>query len=431
LARFERYLVPIGALIFALAFTWPLLHAMHSPVTGDDWDTMLAVRVDSYRQVMMNHILPLDDPWRCGGISLWGNPQSMVGGLGFWLDLVFGPFFGTRLEVILSLAIGAVSSYFLGRTLKLRPLSSAVIAGTFCASSWYFMKIVEGHTYAMATMYEPAILAFILRGWRWRAALAIVAAMLGGSPNIMYGLLAISLWCGLKSLTDWRLAPATTCAIVLGLAFWLFLPKFIPMLEFNEAHPRPTDGYYMENNPPKRLAMALFDRNMNFRDAPNGYGWWELGAYIGWFGLLAGVGAVSWRQSLPWALTAAGMLVLAHGHGLTAPSVWDHLHDFPIFDHLRIPSRFMVQVALMVAVMAGYGAERLANAGLGALVFGVVTIGLLDCWYVDAPLLKNMNYNLSTPELSTEPFHKVGHESMLQASIENAQGTYCYEYFAQ
>ncbi len=429
--RREVLIVCGVSLAFALLFCWPLLLGMHSAVIGDDWDTMLAIRVDAYRQVMINHVLPIMDPWRCGGLPLWGNPISMVGGLGFWLSLPFGVFVGTRLEIILSLAIGFGTSYALGRVLGLKPLSSTMIALTFCGSNWYFLKMSIGHLYAMQMMYEPGILALLVLGWYWRAALLLMFAVLSGSPNLVYGVFAIGLWCAIEAWWNWKPELFVTFLIVLGLAVWLLLPKIVPVLEMAALRPRSTIGAYIENNPPLLLLRALLDRSVGFRDALNGYGWWELGCYVGGFGALALVGALRGPTTLSWTLTAVVLGTFAYGHGLTRASLYDHLHLLPAFDSLRAPSRFMVQVTLMVAVLAGYGAEWLAQIGWPETVLFIALFAAFDCWLLDYPLLQMMTTSHTVPVISTEPFHQVGRESMLKASLDNAATSYCYEYFEQ
>jgi hypothetical protein len=376
---------------------------------------------------MINHVLPIMDPWRCGGLPLWGNPQSTVGGLGFWLSLPLGVFVGTRLEIILSLAIGFGTSYALGRVLGLKPLSSAVIALTFCCSTWYFMKMSIGHLYAMQMMYEPGILALLILGWYWRAALLLMFAVLSGSPNLVYGVFAIGLWCAIEAWWNWRPELFVTFLLAVGLAVWLLLPKIIPVLEMAELRPRSTIGAYIETNPPWLLFKALFDRTMQFRDAPNGYGWWELGCYVGGFGVFAVIGAACGRITLSWTLAAAILLLLAYGN----TGVYDYLHPLPVFDDLRAPSRFMVQVTLMVAVLAGYGAEWLAQIGWPETVLFIALFAAFDCWLLDYPLLQMMTTSHTVPVISTGPFHQVGRESMLKASLDNAATSYCYEYFEQ
>jgi len=134
LARNELVTVPLGALAFALVFSWPLLGHLATPGASGDWDMLLGLKWASYETIVKFHQFPLWDPYRCGGLPQLGNPQSQIISPFFPLTLLYGPFLGTHLQIILSLAVAWYGCYVLARVIGIRPLGALAAATVFPAS---------------------------------------------------------------------------------------------------------------------------------------------------------------------------------------------------------------------------------------------------------------------------------------------------------
>ena len=214
LARDERALVVLGALTFALVFSWPLLGRMMEHSTFDDWDTMMGMKWTSRKSILTYHQLPLWDPYRCGGMPMLGNPQSQIISPFFPLSLLFGVFPGTHLQILPCLALAWSGGYVLARTLGISRFGAVATATVFPASSWFYLKLGEGHIYALDVTYIPwafaaAVTALRCGAWRYTAAAGAVLAptFLGSGPDsLVYGAVSLGALMVAMALIDrsWR-----------------------------------------------------------------------------------------------------------------------------------------------------------------------------------------------------------------------------------
>lgn len=86
---------------------------------------------------------------------------------------------------------------------------------------------------------------------------------------------------------------------------------------------------------------------------------WETAAFVGltpWLLLLAGAGAL--RRALPRRWLALGMLALLLALGTHTPLYALAFRWLPLFDLLRVPSRFLLLVVLALAVLTAFAFDR-------------------------------------------------------------------------
>ena len=123
------------------------------------------------------HQFPFWDPYKCGGMTMLGNPESSIVTPFLLLYLIFGLIPGMLLEIYLHVAIMFAGGYIFGRELGLVPLAALVLAAFFPSSSWLSLHIAMGHLNFLSVAYIPWTLALLLascRLHRWHL------AMLGG-----------------------------------------------------------------------------------------------------------------------------------------------------------------------------------------------------------------------------------------------------------
>src|SRR6266446_3314043 len=105
----EVAVVLILSAIFAVWFGHGVFSHFGQPHNSeslhDDWDLFTEIRWASYVEVSKYHQLPLWDPYRCSGLPLLGFSESGFLSPWFILSLIFGPFAGVDLEILLHLAI--------------------------------------------------------------------------------------------------------------------------------------------------------------------------------------------------------------------------------------------------------------------------------------------------------------------------------------
>lgn len=441
--RDERALAPLGAIGFALVFSYPLLGHLGTRGAMSDWDFNYGLLWVPYQTILRFHQLPLWNPYECGGVPMLGNPDSHILTPFFPLVLWLGPFYATHLEIIASRAIAWLGGYVLGRSLGMRPLGAVAVATVFPASSWFDLKMGAGQLWALEWCWAPwALAAAWIAATRNRIGAAALAGgvlalmMLGNGPYpcVFTGTTIAILLAGV-ALQSASARPIWTLVVIglftAGFSALKVLPAFLVGLH----HPRPT--FEIEINTFQVLLTALFSLTQNvFRGSPNGWGFWEVGAYIGLFAIPALLSLAAPRRAAPWILAVAVLWLLARGDAEPL-AIWPFLHLLPPFNSLRLPSRFLVLFVLIVGVLAGFGIDWLGSRlpRWGAIM-GVVLIivPLVDCLLVGPPNLDDL---LQYPVPLTQPpqaFHQIAHGSSdsrtLIPAMENIGVVGCYEYTA-
>jgi hypothetical protein len=438
--RAEVIAIAIASITFAMVFCYPLVLNLSVAGTFNDWDFITAPQWAAYWTVRQYHQFPIWNPFECGGIPLLGDPQSHILSPLFFLTVVFGPVIGLHLEVIIYSAIAWAGGYVLGRVLGLRRIAAICIATAFAGSSWFFLRASEGHIVLIVLVYLPWILA---TGWlasergnlRYTVLCGALLALsfFEGSPYPpLYEGLTLTLVLVVRAAMGLSLRPFIALALAAVFVAGFSAVKSFPAIQAMAAHPRPTDEGFSSGV--DALRQALLSRNQD-RNRPglNGWGFWEMGAYVGMFGVIALVALISPRKSLPWIIAAVVLFELARGWaGPNSP--WVYLHKLPLFSSTRLPSRLTIPVELMVAVLAGIGIDVICSRGSPvalAVSALLVTIGAIDMFVVSTPNIHYLLGNVVAPGSTHGEFAQYVRvpELAQSAVIRDHQGVInCYEY---
>ncbi len=398
------------ALAFAVAFSHALLARFgqihDSESAFDDWDLYSVLSWVPYVEIVDYRQFPLWDPYRCSGVPLLGYAESRFLTPFFLVSLAFGPFVGIDVEIVAHLAIAWAGGYVLGRVSRLDPLASAACASVFPASSFLTLHVAVGHLTILPYAYLPWIVACVLvsieRRILWPAAiggllLALVLGEGGIAHVFVYALPFVALLVLVVALLERSAWPFCVLAMTVGSALGLGAIKLLPILAYASARPiADTDSVGAA-----LLAQMFFGRDQDRRlSLGTPWGYWEYGAYLGVpFAVLAAIGAASRpRRALPWIVLALAMLTLTVGdYGPYAP--WTLLHRLPVFDSLRVPSRWVILVIAALAPLVGFGVERLSNGRAWRAVIAVlvVVIAVADAWVVGSG---NLSHVPPAPELT-------------------------------
>jgi hypothetical protein len=436
----EAIATAIGSAAFALVFCYPLVRHLSTSGAFGDWDLNSAAEWAAYWSVHQYHRFPLWNPFECGGMPLLGDPQSHFFSPWFFLTLIFGPVVGLHLEVILYDAIAWAGGYVLGRVLGMRRISAICTGTVFAGSSWFFLRASEGQIVIMVFVYLPWIIA---AGWtasergklRYAALCGglIALSFFEGSPYppLFEGLTLALVLVGRASV---RLNARPLIALAVAAVFTAGFGavKGLPAMKSMASHPRPADAGY--GNSVDALGKALLSRNQDHdRPSLNNWGFWELGAYVGLFAVIAMAGLISPRRALPWILTAIILFHLARGW--TGPnSVYVWLHSMPFFSSTRLPSRILIPFVLMVAVLAGIGIDAVCSRGSPAALAVcalLILVGGVDLILVGPP---NLRYALMSvvdpgpPRIGFAQYHR--EPALVESSvIRHHEGVVnCYTY---
>lgn len=352
-----------AALVTWRAALWPLRARLDA-----DW-TYFEHMWETGRVALTRHAtLPLWDPYHCGGISLWGNPQAQVYHPLFALTFALGSVLAMKVFLVAHCAAGVAGMRTLARSRGASEGASWAAAGAWACSGFFAWHGHAGHlTFAAFYLAPWALLAWRRAETDPRACVGVAAVFLatllaGGTypaPFLALLLLVDALTRMTSLPRAWAVARAGLASA--GLSLLLGAMRLAPIAVSLRRHPR-------EMREPDAVGLGLLRdmllaRDHAYRLPDHLYAWDEYGAFVGVAALaLATVGlclAPRGRRALPLAIALCFGLVAL---GDLAPWMpWPLLHRLPVFDSLRVPSRFAVWLTLGLAMLAAEGVDALAS----------------------------------------------------------------------
>jgi hypothetical protein len=326
------------------------------------------------------HQLPSWNPYHCGGMVLYQEPQTPFPAPLFLLTFFWLPVaVAYKLWLLVHLVVGALGARALMRQRGGNHAEQFLGATLVVASGFYAHRMGGGHPSFTPFLFLPWIL------WAHRRALAeprfavLVAGLLaltvyeGGTyplPLMLVALGADSLW-RLGDARE-RRALAVSLPVALGLFPLLAAARLVPVLAYLREHPRlvPLD----DSLTVAEVFEAWLTRTHEWTFAGHKFVWPEYGNYVGLIPvllMLAGL-AIAVVARGPEARDRridAGVLVLlvwcALGN-IPGLSLFGLLHLLPIYESLRVPSRFLGPAGLALALVAVSALIQLRRAAAAA-----------------------------------------------------------------
>lgn len=349
--------VVVACLGIATALCWDLLatgmHGCHQ-----DWVHFHTTSEISRRGVLEHGAIPFWNPHTCGGIEHLGDPQSEFLSPLFPLILLFSSFLGLKLFACAHLAIGLLGGVRLGRELGLDRIWSVTIAVVVTASSFHLWHLYAGHIPFLQLHWLPWIVWSYLAARRnpalalWGAAFLGIALLSGGTYVAPFTAVLLGTHALCASVVErprWR--PVATALVILVAGTALAAAKVLPAMAFVRQFARPP-------LPDEILTMEQLGR-MFFDDAWQAKGMrlsiWEYGNFIGWCAApLVLLGLAGTRRGWPWLVVAALALALTIG-SFAEWAPYSLLRRLPVFESLRVPSRYTMLVVFALAMAAAAG----------------------------------------------------------------------------
>jgi hypothetical protein len=328
------------------------------------------------------HQLPSWNPYHCGGLVLYQDPQAPFPGPIFLLTFWWLPA-GAAIKVwiITHFLAGTWGARALVRDRGGNDAEQVLGAALIAACGFVAWHTGGGHLSFTPFLFFPTIL------WAFRRSLAdarwavLVAALFAVSfyegatypiPLMLVGL-AIESIARLGSASD-RRGVSVSLAIVMVLFPLLAGARLVPVLHYLREHPRlvPLDDQMTLGEVLRTWILPMHERAF----AGHPYVWDEFADYVGVVPvalLLAGIVVALVRRDeetrqrrIDLALLAA--LVWCALGNIPGPSLFGLLHELPIYTSLRVPSRFlgpaMVGFALVVTSALMAARRSLDEAGL-------------------------------------------------------------------
>ncbi len=355
----------------ATVLLWPALTS-GDRIGGKDWNAFLGEAQAEVTTLVDYGQFPAWNPWRRGGQVAFAQPESMFLSPVTPVALLVGANAAFKLWLLPCFVAAGLGLFVLAGDLGLRGAARLVPGLAFVGASCLPLYVNGG---LPNWLFGMAILPWLVWASR-RAATSRCAVVLGGL------LFALLLFCGsvhhfvffpivlaieatARALRERKLRPllATAALGIVGVA--LSLVRLVPLLELFSEFPRRLDSGGRFISPLLAVRSLLLPHPDDFNEARHvlrggsSLYWVDCGAYVGPIvALLAVIALVAaLRRAWPFALLGATFLWLAFGSSVE-PSLWDALHQLPVYASMQAPERFMGYVAFAIALLAGFGAER-------------------------------------------------------------------------
>jgi hypothetical protein len=399
--------VTLGSLVFALCIFHRLFGRFSRLIVWlgfgrMDWDLHYEHRWVVWYTITHFHQFPFWNPYKCGGMPLFAEPQSVILTPFLLLNLLFGPTVGLHVDAILHVAVAFGGAYFLARVLAISKLGSVACAGAFGCNGSLYLYYEWGDFIFLSLAYVPWAIALFFVGLERRR---LSFAALGGLVMAMMVMEAVL----------YQLLFTASILSIMAIVIALQRRSWFPLL-FLVAMGAFTAGFMAI----KLLTGLDFSGiHATVRDPGEGYAWYDIVLALFWhvgedhwtayagivFGALGLIGTLQFRRALPWIVAGCVLLVVARGDFPGAYSPWVLLHKLPFFNSMRNPERWLIPFSLIVGVLAGFGIDIICKVprpwGRIAAVM-LIGLALIDSWYMADRQLKFLSDNY-------EPFKNLEH----------------------
>lgn len=437
-----RIIFPLMLTAAALAFISPVFEGIHN-VGVSDWDSHFFFHAVPVRTILEYGQFPLWNPYYCGGNVMLASPESNFLAPPFIFALLFGEVVGVKLIIAFYAVMGFLGMYLLSRVLGLARLSSLVPAAVFMTSSWFTLRVSEGHSSFLPFALMPFVAAMYIKSfgernwWRWAAIASVFYAWMifgGGVYPFTVTSIFLAFFCVLSVIRARSIRPAWTLAAIVAMTFCLSAVKALPQYEFMSSFPRKTEA--VEFHSTEILGKALFSRNQRvttqdpefylkagttkeeqakaFWSGATPWGWHEYGAFVGVASFILFIGSFAViRKSWPWIAISLAALLMSLGE-FSPVNIWSVLHRLPVISSLHGSSRVMPLFVFTFAVAAGFalsraeealeGRRKKAGTAFAAIAAAVVFI---EMFTVSRPVLKDAFTESAPRAVKNESFRQL------------------------
>ncbi len=459
----RRNLLALSAmsLFVSLAFWAPAFE--HPTASGwGDWQWFHHMWEAGRIAIVRWHEAPLFDPYHCGGVPLWGNPQAQVFSPTFLLTAVpFGTTIGHKVFIVFHCLVGLAGMYaFVRHELKCGELASTYAAILFTTSGYFAWHGAGGHATFLAFYYAPLLLlcwrrsARDLRYSAAVAALMVLTVLEGGHYPFPYFVLWLTFDLVLRLGDPGRpkmLLGAVVAGALTGLmGCW----RFIPILIAISAHPHPvidTDSLTLDE-----ILRLLTGRDQTMPLVGHQWMWPEYGAYVGWGALLLGAIGIGVglrdamsvrprrrRSELVIMLAGLALFTLLTEGNASPHHPWPLLQQLPFYRSIHVPSRWRLYIVFYLSLFCALAIDALERRTLKvdlrrpwhrflASLPILIVLGMIgDVWSVTWPIVDRWDGPVIAEREPAEHFHLVTGRAYLQDYAnypsENVGTRECYD----
>jgi hypothetical protein len=353
--------------------------------------------------------LALWNPHIYAGQPFFGGMQSALLYPPNWLYLVLPLPVATNWSIALGVWLLGAFMYLWALRRGLHPFAAFVSAALLMFCAPHFLRLYAGHVTTLAAMSWIPLVFLAIDGWLdsrrpgWLLVgmLAVAMQVFAGHPQTVY---LTALTAGLYSL--FRKEAVGVASIYAGaalLAAVQVLAGFQANAETIRDRAVPFGFAASFGFPPENLITLVapgFFGDVSHQPYLGRWYLWESSAFIGVAGLALAAHGTAARMAGKGALLATAALAALVALGDHTP-LFRILYDWvPLFDRFRGAGKFLLITALVLALLAGYGLDRilrertvpvraiwLAGGGALALCAGAAAVRGADWRALTAPLL--------------------------------------------
>lgn len=224
--------------LLSLIFTAPIL------LTGNnlgiqDWDTNFAYFEVARKTILEFKQFPFWNPYICGGVPLFGHPDSNIPSLTFLFTLFFGTIIGVKISILFHYFIGLIGFYLLTKEVFNVSNKAALFSSfIFVFSGVVSSTIGTGMICFMENFYNPFLILFFLKSLKNRKYILVSAIILSLQIYSNYHIPIIFipsfiLYILFFSIIKKSKKPLINLFLLLILVLIICLPKLTSVIEYS------------------------------------------------------------------------------------------------------------------------------------------------------------------------------------------------------
>jgi len=393
-----------------MAFTFKFSILDRQRTFGGDWGYFSQLYEAARLSIVKYHEFPWWNSWSIGGVPLYANPQFGLFSIPMLLVLIFGTITGLHISVMVYFLLGFWGMYLLlNRLHASSKYISILLSYIWIFSGFPVSHMAVGHLTFSAYLLCPWFFLTLInihkkKGWIWFSLVA--SYLIVQSPHyIAIEVLAIGAMVVLVQLVHLYyskkysminlLRPYLKCLlIILPLVFI----KLFFVFQYLHEYPRLTslDAVVSSNLLVSSLTLRNFQSLQMTLKAQ--YHWWEYADYIGIisFALFCYLFISNLVKNfrldvIRWAIIISiGVAFLLSMGPFSEISPYTLIHHLPIFNEMRIPSRWIGWVSFGIILY-------LARLPKKPIIYILLVLSLVDVCIANYGILNSYQAPYTSP----------------------------------
>ncbi len=395
-------LIILVVLFFSPFFLQPKLLTQKDNDLGRDYVPIFSFIKNSFLE---NKSLPLWRPEQMNGETFIGNPLSTLLYPANMLFLFLPVGFASMVYYAIHLIIASIATFFLAKSFKFSDLAAFSVAIFYTFSNKLLLHISAGHitmvaSFALFPVFFLGIRYLLLRPSFKSLLLTSVSAsfMLITYPTVFYYaaifVALYTIYFLLNSKSNILRFKKTLFWVFLSLLLTLLLSTIflIPQLEFSSLSAR--SMLTLQDVAIPMWGIKFFLSSLFFPYIYFFYLNHEAFLYVGFVPLILGfIGFLRINNISKIILIIIGFITLMFVTGLSTP-IFKIAYDLlPLLKYSRVTTRLWFVVAMVVAILAGYGLEKIKNTKLIYILIYLFLVESLSIGYIKIFSIKNLDFS--------------------------------------